>query len=159
MMPGNGVIVIGCWLRIPVLSNGTDRFKIVFGLASETNVNNNYDGTGSADSILFAYQDNINSGKWEAVACNDGSQTLADTGLTAVANDWYHLEIVVNAAATSAEFFAGVNGAPLTSRATRTALPVDPDHMAPFFGIRKSAGTTEVDFQFDAIYVIQEITR
>lgn len=97
-MLGDGVVRYSCLLRTPATIT-TPFVYITAGLTDSS----------TADPTLgyyFRWNNNVNSNKWQRAVAT----TFTDTGFTAVvAATWYRLDIVVNAAATSAEFF--INGA------------------------------------------------
>lgn len=82
------------------VSDGTNTYTLAFGLGD----NGPFGGT---DSVQIRYAHSVNSGKWQG-ACRSngaGNETLLDLNVTLVAATWYCLEIEVNAAASSVEFF------------------------------------------------------
>lgn len=136
---GGGATTVTWIVRIPVLSNGTDRFSVGVG------VNGAIGGTINK-GVLFTYSDNVNSGNWYAQA-NDGTTTASsDTGVAVVANSWYNLTLVVNAAGTSCDFY--VNGVYKTTVASN--LPTQSTNYTVF--IKKSAGSTSTVVDIDAFY-------
>ena len=58
------------------------------------------------DGVYFRYSDTLAAGNWQAVCRNNGVETgsVVDTGVAVAIDTTYILDIVVNAAGTSAEF-------------------------------------------------------
>lgn len=102
-------------VRIPVLSDGTNRFTFHFGF------NDLVTGEGT-DVLYFKYSDNINSGRWQIISRKAGVtvQTI-DTGVTVVAGDWYDLYIEVNKAGDRALFY--INGTLVSTITTTANIP------------------------------------
>src|SRR5215831_5653825 len=96
---GGGVWSFQSLVAIPVLSNGTDRFRLrTAGVCNgpSTSLTNN--------EVNFRYEDDVNGGRWQAVARSGGVETAADTGVTVDIGDFdtgvaYALEVIVDAAA------------------------------------------------------------
>jgi uncharacterized protein with putative carbohydrate binding module len=101
----------------------------------------------ATDGVYIRYSDDINSGKWEARAVSNGTETLLDSGTTVAADTWYALEVEVNADGTSAAF--SLNG---TSFGTITTnIPTAAGrNTGVAMGIFKSLGTTERSCFFDS---------
>jgi hypothetical protein len=78
----------GYRLRIPVLSNGTDRYGIVVGYMDDVN---SY--AAVTDGFGFRYIDTDSSGVWIAWAKDNGSITEAATSITVAANTNYRLQV------------------------------------------------------------------
>lgn len=84
--------------RVLNLSDGTDTFTVYLGFIDSA--------TGDAtDGVYWRYSHGINGGKWQCVTRSNSSESTADSGAAVVANTWYRLRIVVNAAGTSAAFY------------------------------------------------------
>lgn len=100
---GGGQASFGSVSQLRVLSDGTNTYTARIGWYRF----GSGDGT---DGVFFRYTHSVNSGKWEAVTRSNSSETTDDTGVTATANttggaDYHTFEAVVNAAASSVEFF------------------------------------------------------
>jgi hypothetical protein len=97
---GSGAIKCTCMLRVPTLSIAADAFLVQFGLFDSL--------TGaSTDAIYFSYTHGTHAGDWAAEVINNNSANTAspiDTNVAVVANQWYRLEIEINAAGTEALF-------------------------------------------------------
>jgi hypothetical protein len=95
------------------------------------------------------YRDNINSGKWQAYVKNGGSASTADTGVTVTTNTWFYLEMEINAAGDSVEFF--IDG---SSVATIASGPATNSTAEMRVGILKSTGTSGRNTKVDAAYLL-----
>lgn len=147
---GSGITRFGAWIRTPSsLADATDDYTIRAGFFSISvpNVVNN--GVG------FEYDRSVFGGNWQALA-DDVGTTSSDTGVGVDADTWYLLEFVVNADASSVEFF--ING---TSVATISDAANIPDATNQFINIHiyKLAGTTARITYLDAYYFEQEVSR
>lgn len=115
---------------LPTLSDGTNTYTVYFGLFGSA-----FPGE-SNDGVYFKYSSAVNSGKWLAVTASGGTRTSTDTGITA--NTSYAIfEYTINAAGTSVTF--KINGSTV---ATNTTNIPSGFLNGLFFGIEKSAGTT-----------------
>lgn len=99
------------------------------------------------NGFMFRYNPSVNSGK---IQMGIGG-TYSDTGITVVANTWYMLEIIVNAAGTSADFYINDAYVGTVSGAAQTATRV-----ALRFGIEKTTSTTtarhaQIDLYYAAL--------
>lgn len=114
---GGGVWRHECIFRIPVASDGTDTFTARVGFGDSIS-----NATEHTDGAFLRYTHGTNSGKFQAVTRSNGSESgsAADSGVTMSAGTWYHSVIIVNAAATSVEFYLGAAGATPTLVATNT---------------------------------------
>lgn len=145
---GSGVLTFTTSVILPTLSDGTDTYKVFIGLYSLTTM------ATSGKGVYFTYTNGENSGHWTLNTSNNaGSNTTADSGVAA-STSWVKLSFVVNAAATSVEFF--INGSSVgTIVAT---IPQTTDAISPFFGIIKSAGTNIRVLQVDYFYMKYALT-
>jgi hypothetical protein len=137
----DGVTTLEWRIRVPVLSDATDRFTVMVNL-----------GTGTAfpgnAQVGFYYRDDLNGGKWLAASRNSAIETTADTGVAVVAGTWYALRAVCNAGGTSVSFF--VNGA--AAGTITTNIPAA-GSTAYGLAIIKSAGTTSREVHADWFWV------
>jgi hypothetical protein len=143
---GNGLVRFGFLLRIPTLSNGTDRFTISVGLTDDTTLG----GGNEVNAVNFTYLDNVNSGKWFARTAAASPRSSADAGITVVAGTWYLLEAVVNAAGNSVAFYVGG----VLKATIVTNIPTA--RVIPYAAILKALGTTSRNFDVDMAYVYGE---
>jgi hypothetical protein len=128
-------------IRIPTLSDATNRFIVHVGCAS-TNA------SVSTEMFSIRYSDNVNSGKFLGVCRSASSETTVDTGITVVANTWYRVGALMNANATSAQFY--VDGV-ATGAAVTTNIPTNTGRLGG--GIYKTVGaaaarTMDVDYTY-----------
>lgn len=133
---------------IPILSDGTETFALHLGFFSASFVN----AASPFQGITLAYRFSVNSGKFQLITAQGGTVTAVDTGVTAVAGNYYHMRIEYLNNTLASMFlkttFAGSvwadNGVWTTPVATSsTNLPTGTAQ--PCFGgaiIIKSLGTT-----------------
>ncbi len=95
---GGGRMILNFMIRIPTLSDGTDRYNLYLGFG-DTLVAGEF-----VDGAYFIYSDNINSGNWRLSTASNSTRTTFDTS-TAVDTNWHLLTVDVNAAGTLASFF------------------------------------------------------
>ena len=96
---GTNLIRIGTWMRTgAVLSTALERYTLRNGLFSIVLPNIVIEAAG------FEYDDSQNGGRWQAIT-HDGVETSTDTGILVAADTWYKMEVEINAAATSVDFF------------------------------------------------------
>ena len=138
---GSGAAYAYGSFRIPTLSDGSNRFTVRAGFI-DTGAG---DGT---DGAFLRYADNVNSGKFQCVTRAASSETATDTGVTAVAGDWYAFEIVVNSGATSAT--CAINGAVVATNSTNVPSGTGQE-TGIAAGVYKSVGTTERVLDLDFI--------
>jgi len=141
---GSGITTVSYLIKLPILSDGTDGYKVFVGY---------YDTSGldvSGEGIYFTYTHSENSGNWTIVTSeSDASSTSADSGVAATI-DWVDLTYVVNAAATSVEFF--IDGVSVGSIATTIPTYSGGDLCSPWFGLIKTLGTSQRSIYIDAFY-------
>lgn len=130
-------------IRIPTLSTASEEFICRIGI---------HDGTNSTvtDGVYFEY-DRLTAGDfWRCATSNNSTRTLVTTTSAIVANTWYRLKIVVNAAGTSVDYYVDdvlltAGSLPITTNIPTTTARVS----APSGQIIKSAGTTTRNFDID----------
>lgn len=147
-----GLTRMGFWFQAPaILSTALQRYVIRAGVASMALPNTILQG------ILFEYQDDQNGGRWQAI-CDDapGVETSVDTGILVVASTYYFLEIEVNAAGTSVEFF--IDSVSVATIATNIPSGTGFGHFISVH-IMKLIGLGNRAPYIDAYYVYQEVTR
>lgn len=153
--PGAGRIRMGCWFRLPTLSD-TEDYHFFFGLHDDTLFRRN-----SGNGIGIYYNDGINSGAFEALVVTAGSaasDAADDNGgsITVVANTFYYMELNLNAAGDSVELYIGTTVANKVLKATLGTLPSVA--MSPVIGIDKDTGTVERTLEIDAAWFLLEHT-
>lgn len=148
---GDGIVTVETAVRVADLSDGTDTYSLALGMS---NCTFNASCTPT-DAIWLTYTDSVNSGKWRGVCTEDSASTnVDDTGTAVAAATWYRLGIVVNAAASSAEFF--VNGSSIGSCGSN--VPDTGDPLNTMFRILKSAGTTARTMDLDYVRAFGEMS-
>lgn len=126
-------------IRIPTLSNGTDRFTTYSGFGDITS-------TDPVDGVFFRLVDNVNGGRWQFVARSSSVETAVDTGITPSAGVWRRLEIVVAANGSSATGY--IDGASVGTVSTN--LPTGGrDTGVIAANLIGSLGTTAVTVEID----------
>lgn len=98
----------GVWLSN--LSDATNDFTIRFGIGDSFN------GTDHSNGVYFEYNHGTNSGNWVGKTAKAGSRTSVSSAVAVAATTWVDLKFVVNAGATSVEFF--VDGVSIGTSAT-----------------------------------------
>jgi len=94
---GGGALSVEFYLKIVVLSGANNRYNMYVGFSSNFDVPPN-------DGAYFEYIDNVNSGRFECKTTASSTTTNNNSGITAD-TDWHYFKIVINAAATSVEFY------------------------------------------------------
>ena len=105
---GGGITSYETLIWLPILSTPGERFSCLIGFSSGVLNQNN-----SQNNIAFLYDEgNIAfagaggaSANWRAVTTDTGTRTFTDTGVAVNAGAFIKLKIVVNANASSVEFF------------------------------------------------------
>ncbi len=147
-----GITRMGFWFQAPaILSTALQRFVLRAGVSSMALPNTINQG------ITFEYQDDQNGGRWQAI-CDDapGVETSVDTGVLVVASVYYFLEIVVNAAGTSVEFF--IDSVSVATIVTNIPSGLTFGHFISIH-IMKLIGLGNRAPYIDAYYFNQELTR
>lgn len=118
--------------KLNELSTGSQRYTLRIGFLDSASAE-------STDGCFFRYADNVNSGRWQAVARQGGVESAADTGVSAVIDTLSVFQVVIDPTGPSAEFtIDGVSVATITSD-----IPVDALCGAGVVAI-KSVGLTSV---------------
>lgn len=144
---GSGVVRLGVIQRIPTLSTAAEHFIVRNGYFDAVNLVNPI-----VDGAYFRYEESVNGGRWECRCVAASVETVLDSGVTVVAGTWYLLELEVNAAGTSVQFF--INRVSVGSIATN----VPTAGVGPVFGINKTIGTTSRSVAYDYCYEYQRFT-
>lgn len=133
--------------RIPTLSNATDRFAVRSGFIDSNS------GAG-VDGAHFIYSDTVNGGNWSIVTqSNSIGPAAVDSGVAVSASSYYKLEVVVNAAGTSVEYY--IDGV-LVHTETSSIPTGSTRRTSAGFGIIKSVGTTQRGVYTDYLEVAME---
>lgn len=148
---GNGVYTIQTFVNIETLSTSLERFYAIIGSTTVTNLAN-------TNGIFFIYDEGgigaygAASANFKCVTSNALTRTITTTSTPVVASQWYNLKIVVNANASSVEFF--IDG---TSVATHTTNI--PTVITPKVAIQKTVGITNRNMFCDYLAVKQIYTN
>ena len=127
------------------LSNETNRFITFDGFFDGDTIDPDFNR-----GILFRYSDNINDGKFQIVVREAaGIETLMDTGIAPVINEWYRLKITVNASGTEALFF--INSIQVGAVTTNIALGAVNRYTAESDNDRTSGTTSFISRRFDYV--------
>lgn len=145
---GGGALTIVWVFYIHVLSNVTNRYVYSIGM------HDTLTGSTNSNGVYFNYSDNINSGNWQIIATSGGVSTTTNTA-TAVTTGWHSCSIVVNAAATSVEYFMdGVSQGTIATANIPTTNPIGPAVKANITAGNMAAN----DFRLDLCYLTQTLT-
>ena len=98
-----GYSVLQMRVRVPVLSDATDTFTTTHGFGDTVVNGNQVDGFFAIYSSQADYY--TNATKWSAMTANNSTYTEIPSSLTVVANQWYMMTFVINAAGTSCDFY------------------------------------------------------
>lgn len=150
LMLGGGAVTFEYLVRLSALSTGTERYTVDIGLGDAVVAGED------TDAVKFRYNDSVAGGDWQGVCRSNGTETILDTGVIPVAGAWTRLRGVVNADATSVEFF--INGTSVGTVATNIPAAAGRE-LSLKFGIEKSIGLTNVDLDVDYIYLMKAVTR
>ena len=97
---GGGVYTQQFWIKIPILSTGSVRFKVKTGIANASaSVQND-----PTDGAWFYYEDDVNSGQWQIITSSASTQTVQNT-TTALDTGWHVYKIVSNSANSLVTFY------------------------------------------------------
>ena len=143
---GDGSLFMEWLIRIPTLSNVTDTFIVTTcgstGAASTAN-----------EAIYIRYTHSENSGAFTLACRASASETTSSTGITVVANTWYKVAILVNAAGTSVQAY--ING---TASGTAITTNIPSAFTRIGGGIFKSLGTAARTLDIDYTYYLKTFT-
>lgn len=146
-----GATRLGAWYQSPVtLSDAVNRYVLRMGFSVMALPNTITQG------ITFEYQDDQNGGRWQAL-CEDGvAETSVDTGITVTTLTYYKMEIEINAAGDSVEFF--IDNVSVATVTTNIPSGATFGHFVNIH-IMKLLGVSSRVSYIDAYYLTQEITR
>lgn len=152
---GSGEVRVRCAFRMPTLSDGTDTFTVRAGLGDSAVAG------APTDGVFVRYTDGINSGKFEVVTRSNGTETAADSGVTAVAGTWYRFDAIVNADASEVSFYMkDGSGASVLVATSSTNIPTGTARaLGVQASILKSAGTTARTLELDLCEARIELDR
>lgn len=149
---GSGPIAFDAIVKIDALSTVSEEFLLTCGLGAVFSASSPASGSPGDNAVYFQY-DRTTSINWIGAVKSGGTQTTASGGSSvAVDTNWTHLRFVVNAAASSIEFF--VDGVSLGTAASN----IPTVGLGLGFLIKKTVGTTERDAFLDYIKLTQHMT-
>ncbi len=136
---GGGELVFETSLFTPILSDSTQRYRVVAGFGNQTNAN------AETNGIFFTYDEGatangaVASGFWQCISAAGSVRTQTTTTVSATTGAWIKFKIVINAAGTSAAYY--IND---TLEATHTTnLPSGTAQLVvPRIVVAKTVGTT-----------------
>jgi len=123
---GGGVMVFKGGVNVQDLSTAADEYQFIIGLG---------DGNTSGaqtDGVYFEYDRTTNT-NWLATTVAGGTSTQTDTSVAVATSTWVNLTYVVNAGATSIEFF--IDGVSVATNTTN----IPSGACTPYIRILKSA--------------------
>jgi hypothetical protein len=156
---GGGELTLEAVIKLSAVSNSTNEYEAYVGMMDQVVVFGlpTYGGTVS-DGVYFQYKRATDGDFWSIVTVKSiGSQTKTVTA-TAVSTNWVKLKYVVNAAATSVEFFINGTSVGTSTQNIPTSASSGSGVVTPAFGIAKTAGTTERIMYADLFSVRQLLT-
>jgi hypothetical protein len=148
---GFGRTRTGTWLQTSaLLSTVLQRYTLRSGYFSITLPNTILFGAG------FEYQDNQNGGRWQAITADGIGETSTDTGVLVTASTWFKLEVEINAAGTSVDYF--IDNVLVATNVTDIPSGTG---FSNFYNnhIMKIIGTAARTLYVDAAYGYQEVVR
>jgi len=142
----------GAWraraiFRLEDLSDATDTYTLRLGLGDSQVAGEPTDG------CFLRYTHGTNSGKFEFVTRSNGTETATDTGVAAVADTWYRVEIIGDATSSSITCWlkSGTDDLTLTATNTTNIPTAVGRETAVQASILKSAGTTARTVYLDVL--------
>ena len=129
---GFGVITLTWYFFLQTLSNSSQRYTVQCGLAEGL-------AGPSSEGYWVAYSDNVNSGNWTYNTMAGSVQTNTNSS-TPVATGWQVIQIQINAAASSASFFAGTTLANLASLGPPITTNLSTKPVGMYINMAKSVG-------------------
>lgn len=136
-------------VAVDTLNGGGEEFETAVGLADTRT------DAEQAEGVYFLY--NISSTYWQIVTADNSTRTTTTTATAVVADQWYKLAAVINAAGTSVEFF--IDG---TSVGTHTTnIPTNSARLCgPLAECNKTVGTvTNFYMYYDYFWMSQTVSR
>lgn len=126
--------------QIETLADGTDRFRVVAGLAASTT------NTTGTNMIWFRYSDDVNSGNWTCYSADGTTTESTSSGVAAAAGTTVRLGFEYD----NAQIRFYINGSLVATHTTRL-----PEHnsqsMFPVLNVTKSLGTTNRNVFIDYV--------
>lgn len=143
---GGGILTFETLINIETLATTLQDYTATFGIGDNGNAKTRDHDHG----IYFKYDRSVST-NWLIRTAKDSVITSTTTSVT-VATGWTKLKFVINAAATSVEFF--INGVSVGTITTNIPQPTPASNPAdevitPIYKVKKSAGTGENNFYLD----------
>src|SRR5688572_28596429 len=88
-------------IRVPTLSDGTNRYSITVGFSDSTSA------AAPNDCVRAYYEDNTNSGQWRLACESNDTITNNDSSSAVAANTWYRVTVIVYSDNTAELFING----------------------------------------------------
>jgi len=152
MVLGGGKILYEVSVQIPTLSTSGERFAFIAGFTSTLN------SITISNGAAFLYDEggvaagSAASANWQVVTSSATTRTYTTTATTVTAGQWYKLQVIVNAAATSVGFY-------IDGTLVHTETSTIPTAAIGFANqIIKSNGTTARTVLVDYVYLKQKYT-
>lgn len=147
LKPGSYAVSFYAVGREGTVSDGTNRITERIGLIDADGV--------PTDGVFFRYVDNVNSGKWEAVTRNAGTETATNTNVTFTATTVREFRIEINAGWTSVDFY--IDGVKVVAGQS-TNIPGATAYTGVGWVGTRSVGTTASIVTMDMDYIAYKIT-
>ena len=144
---GGGDLTLEYRVRVPVLS-GTPQYNIKVGIMDSNTI-----GT-PANGVYFTYSSTLNSGQWQAICRNASTSTTVNSSIAVVANQWYKLQIRINAAGNLVTYL--VDGVSVGTSSTN--IPTT-NAMRLMFRIEKQGTSTTTARILNVDYVYYRMER
>ena len=146
---GNGVYTMQYFVNVETLSTLTERFYAIFGATTNSNFTN-------TSGIFFIYDEGVGtygvaSPNWKCITKNGILVTSTITSVAVTASQWYVLKIVVNATATSVEFY--IDNVLVATHTTNIVTLITPRLL-----MQKTIGTTSRNAYVDYFLLKQIYT-
>lgn len=146
---GGGEAFFEAELKIPTLSNSSEEFEFYFGFGDNASGN-------PTDGVYFIYdrtggRTGTPSDNWQIATAAASVRTFATTSVAVPTDTYQRFTIIVNAAATSAEFF--INGTSVGTISTNLPNNGSTHQTGFFFQIIKGVGTTARNADLDCCTV------
>lgn len=142
---GGGAITVIFVVKLEQLSNVTDTFFVMAGMANGNST------SSPANGVYFSYSNAGSTPNWFINTSFGASATSVSSGVAAT-TAWTTLRFDINAAGTSVTF--SINGTAVGTITTN--IPTDPTGFQSY--ILKTAGTTSCNFDIDMFYFFQSLT-
>lgn len=141
---GGQTIDAGWRIKLDALSDDTDTYTSVIGFIDTVT------SVTMTNGAYFKYTNGTNSGKWQCIVAKASTETAYDCGLTADTS--YHVFVIkINGAGTQFDFY--IDGVLKKSVTDSSKYPTSSVAFGFGAGLKKSAGTNNVNMHYDWAYV------